>query len=330
MKKKIKVMHIILSKGFAGSEKYVIDLIKYQNKKNELGIIILKQNKKLKKSIKNSAEIYEIGNYFKKFNNKNIIKKFRPDIVHTHLGEAAKLVQKSSEYKTIATMHMNYKHKYYKDLDAIIVSNKTQFIEIKKKYKGKLFRSSLWVKLPKITASKNKLKKELNLSKKNFIFGSIGRFHLQKGFDILIQCFQELKLKNCTLILIGNGHEKYKFLETQNKNFKIIGHVENVSNYYNLFDVGLFFSRWETFGYSLIEAMHHKLPIISSIHVGNIDWLNRFKVSKVNLDNKKQLKASIKKLYKLKPTKQKYDLKMFDYKKNCDAITSIYRELLVK
>ena len=330
LKNKLKIMHVILSKGFAGSEKYVVDLACHQNENNQVHVIILKQNKELKNSLEKKLNIYQIGSFLKKYNIQKIINKIKPQIVHTHLGEAAKIVQKSKEYKTIATMHMNYKHKDYKNSDAIIVSNNTQYKEIRKKYYGKLFKSYLWVKLPKLEINKTKLRKNLNIPKKNFIFGSIGRFHPQKGFDILIKCFEEMNLENCTLILIGNGHEKYKFLETKNNNFKIIGQIKNVSNYYNLFDVGLFFSRWETFGYSLIEAMQYKLPIISSTHIGNKDWLNKFKISKVNINNQKQLIALIKKLYKLKPTKKNYDLKMFDYNKNCDAITSIYRELLVK
>ena len=328
--KKLKIIHVILSKGFAGSEKYVVDLTSYQNKNHLVYVIILNKNKKLKNSLENKSKIYEVGSFFKKYNIKKIINKIKPQIVHTHLGEAAKLVQKSSEYKTVATMHMNYKNKDYRNSDAIIVSNNTQYKEIKKKYSGELFKSYLWVKLPKPEINKKKLIKSLNLPKKNFIFGSIGRFHPQKGFDVLIECFKEMNLDDCTLILIGNGHEKYKFLETKNNNFKIIGHVKNVSNYFNLFDVGLFFSRWETFGYSLVEAMQFNLPIISSQHIGNKDWLNKFKIIKVNLNNKKQIKNSIKKLFKSRPMKKKYDLKMFDYKKNCDAITSIYKKLLVK
>jgi len=328
--KKLKIIHVILSKGFAGSEKYVVDLTSYQNKNHLVYVIILNKNKKLKNCLENKSKIYVVGSFFKKYNIKKIINKIKPQIVHTHLGEAAKLVQKSSEYKTVATMHMNYKNKDYRNSDAIIVSNNTQYKEIKKKYSGELFKSYLWVKLPKPEISKKKLIKSLNLPKKNFIFGSIGRFHPQKGFDVLIECFKEMNLDDCTLILIGNGHEKYKFLETKNNNFKIIGHVKNVSNYFNLFDVGLFFSRWETFGYSLVEAMQFNLPIISSQHIGNKDWLNKFKIIKVNLNNKKQIKNSIKKLFKSRPMKKKYDLKMFDYKKNCDAITSIYKKLLVK
>ena len=174
------------------------------------------------------------------------------------------------------------------------------------------------------------MKRKLNLPKKNFIFGSIGRYHPQKGFDILINCFQELNLKNCTLILIGNGHKEYLKLETSNNKFKIIGHVDNVSNYYNIFDICLFASRWETFGYSLVESMKFNKPIISSKHIGNKDWINKFQINKFDINKKNHLKSLIKKLYKSTSLKKKYDLGMFDYKKNCEAITSIYKKLLVQ
>ena len=74
--------------------------------------------------------------------------------------------------------------------------------------------------------------------------------------------------------------KKFKYFEENNKNIRILGHVENQSNYYNIFDICIFMSRWETFGYTLIEAMKFKIPIISSVHVGNKDWLKFFNVLK--------------------------------------------------
>ena len=330
IKKKLKILHIILSKGFAGSEKYVVDLVQFQKKKHFVSLISSKKNITLNKILKNKINVFGIGNLFRKLKIKKLIKNINPDIIHTHLGESARLINKSSNYKTISTMHMNYKNKDFKNMDGIIVSNKTQFNEIKKGFKGKIFKSHLWVNLPKISIAKSKMKKKLNLPKKNFIFGSIGRFHPQKGFDILINCFQELNLKNCTLILIGNGHKEYLKLETSNNKFKIIGHVDNVSNYYNIFDICLFASRWETFGYSLVESMKFNKPIISSKHIGNKDWINKFQINQFDINKKKHLKSLIKKLYKSTSLKKKYDLGMFDYKKNCEAITSIYKKLLVQ
>ena len=39
IKKKLKILHIILSKGFAGSEKYVVDLVQFQKKKHFVSLI---------------------------------------------------------------------------------------------------------------------------------------------------------------------------------------------------------------------------------------------------------------------------------------------------
>ena len=328
-KKKIIILHVILSKGYAGSEKYVLDLVRYQNKDHKVFLVILKSNGMFKRYIDDKIKTFEIGNFFKKYRVKNIIKKIKPNIVHTHLGEAAKSVNKSPDYKTISTMHINYRPDIYKNSDAIIVSNSSQFNQIKKNFNGKLFRSNLWVNLPKVSIVKSKLKKTLKVPANNFIFGSIGRFHPQKGFDIIIKTFKDLKLKNCTLILIGNGHKEFKNLEHKFNNFRVIGHVKNVSNYYNIFDAGIFMSRWETFGFSLVEAMKFRLPIISSKHIGNKDWIHKFNILKVDQGNKKQLKKHIKEIYKLKNSKKKYDLRIFDYKKNCEAITRIYRKILV-
>jgi glycosyltransferase involved in cell wall biosynthesis len=328
-KKKIIILHVILSKGYAGSEKYVLDLVRYQNKDHKVFLVILKSNRIFKRYIDDKIKTFEIGNFFKKYRVKNIIKKIKPNIVHTHLGEAAKSVNKSPDYKTISTMHINYRPDIYKNSDAIIVSNSSQFNQIKKNFNGKLFRSNLWVNLPKVSIVKSKLKKTLKVPANNFIFGSIGRFHPQKGFDIIIKTFKDLKLKNYTLILIGNGHKEFKNLEQKFNNFRVIGHVKNVSNYYNIFDAGIFMSRWETFGFSLVEAMKFRLPIISSKHIGNKDWIHKFNILKVDQGNKKQLKKHIKEIYKLKNSKKKYDLRIFDYKKNCEAITRIYRKILV-
>lgn len=329
-KRKLTIAHTILSSGFAGSEKYVVDLVRYQKKYHNVYAVISQKNKVLDNLLKKEVKVFKIRNFFKKYKINNLINSINPQIVHTHLGEATKIVQKSSNYKTICTMHMNYKKRDCKNSDAIIVSNNTQFKEIKKEFKGRLFKSYLWINLPKIDIEKSKLKKKLNIPKKNFIFGSIGRFHTQKGFDIIIKAFKELKLPNCKIILVGNGHEEYKALEKTNQNFKVIGHVKNVANYYNILDAGIFTSRWETFGYTLIEAMKFKLPIISSKHIGNKDWIDKFKIFKINYKNENLLKKYIIKLHNSKFSKKNYDLRMFDYKKNCAAITGIYRKILVK
>ena len=328
--KKITIIHVILSDGFAGSEKYVCDLLEFQKKYFNVYAVISNKNFIIKKFLDNKIRVFQINSFFQSIKIKKIINKFNPDIVHTHLGEAPKKVNNSLKYILISTLHMNYKKKNYQHTDALIVSNSSQQNALKKEgYKGKIFKMNLWVKLPRINIPKSMIKKNLKIPKNHKIIGSIGRFHPQKGFDLILKSFLVSKLKETSLVLIGNGHKKFKYFEENNKNIRILGHVENQSNYYNIFDICIFMSRWETFGYTLIEAMKFKIPIISSVHVGNKDWLKFFNVLKVANGKIINLSKFFKNNNYLNKKKINYDLKMFDYKQNCLLINSIYKKLLM-
>ena len=287
---KLNVLHIILSKGYSGSEKYACELANYQSKTMNTSIITLKKNYYLNNLISKNVNKWEILDFFKKYQINKLIKSIKPNIIHTHLGLASKLIKKSKDYKIITTLLMNYKSKYYKNCDAIITLNNSQKKEISKLFKGKIFKNYLWVNLNKVDKNKNKIRKELDIPKKNKIFGSMGRFHPQKGFDIIIEAFKRSAIKNTTLILVGNGHKDFRKKIKNSKNILLLGHVDNVSNYYNIFDLGIFASRWESFGYTLIEAMKFNLPLISAKHVGNLDWINKFNITKLHNNNVETLK----------------------------------------
>ena len=320
--KKIKIIHVLISKGFAGTEKYLCDLVDYQSKFFDVSVIILKKNIMLKKNINKNIKTFQVIDFFKKIQITEIISRNKPDIIHTHLNNSAKCVSKSNKFKIIATTHMNFKKSILKNCDALIVSNKTQFKEVAKSFKGAVFRSYLWARLKPITKNKLQLKNELKIPKKNIIFGSIGRFHPQKGFDLILKKFKEEDPKDSTLILIGNGHEEFKSKIKNYRNIILLGHINNVSNYYNLFDVAVFASRWETFGFTLVEAMQFQSPIISSIHIGNKDWIKKFKIKIFNFNQKKNIFSNI---YKIKT---KHDLSIFNYKNKCSEISHIYKNLL--
>ncbi|WP_415303794.1 glycosyltransferase [Candidatus Pelagibacter sp. Uisw_090] len=320
--KKIKIIHILISKGFAGSEKYLCDLIDYQSKFFDVSAIILKKNIMLKRYVNKNVKTFQVIDFFKKTQITKIISKNKPDIIHTHLSNAAKCVRKSNKFKIIATAHMSSKNSILKNCDALIVSNNTQFKEAAKSFKGALFKSYLWTRLKPITKSKLKIKSELKIPKNNIVFGSIGRFHPQKGFDLILKKFKQEAPKNSTLLLIGSGHEEFSKKIKNYKNIILLGHIDNIANYYNLLDVAVFASRWETFGFALVEAMQFELPIISSVHIGNKDWIKKFKIKRCNFNEKKKIFSNIDK------TKIKYDLSIFNYRNKCSEISNIYKSLL--
>ena len=315
----MKIIHIILSKGFSGSEKYVVDLINIQSLKHKCFLIINKKNNYYEKycQINKGIKIIKINNFLSFFFINLYLNIVRPQIVHTHLGDASKKVIKRKFFKLISTLHMNFKKKYYKNHDGLIVSNETKKIEINNKLKCEVKKIYLWPSSNDIENAKNisDLKKEYKIEKNDFIFGSIGRFHYQKGFDILQKVFKEISNKKIYLFLIGNDHDKFNHYKS--KNIITLPFQKNTAQFYKFFDCFIMSSRWETFGMTLIEAMQNKLPIITTVHEGNQDWIKNYNVDIFNINNHSELKNLIDKRFKLGKQKTNYDLTIFNKIDRC-------------
>ena len=100
---------------------------------------------------------------------------------------------------------------------------------------------------------------------------NVGRLHIQKGQEFLIESFSIAvkKNNNLQLIILGDGPLRNK-LETQvdnlnlNESIHFLGNQSNVFKYLNRADIFILSSLWEGFPGVLLEAMACKLPIISS------------------------------------------------------------------
>tara|TARA_E500000178_G_scaffold183480_1_gene181920 strand:- start:69 stop:737 length:669 start_codon:yes stop_codon:yes gene_type:complete len=222
---------------------------------------------------------------------------------------------------------MNFKEKYYKNHDGLIVSNETKKIEINNKLKYAVKKIYLWPSSNEIENAVNvsDLKKKYEIKKNDFIFGSIGRFHYQKGFDILQKVFKKINNKKIYLFLIGNDHDKFKHYKSAN--IITLPFQKNTTQFYKLFDCFIMSSRWETFGMTLLEAMQNKLPIITTIHEGNKDWIKNYNVDIFNINNHLELKNLVDKRFKLGKQKIDYDLTIFNKIERCREIEDFYKEI---
>lgn len=320
----MKIVHVILSKGFAGSERYVLDLINYQSKNNDCYLIKNSSNKSEQfiNNLNKKITVFNIRNYFKSYQIEKLINQISPNIIHTHLGGASRLIKKSNKYKLIATSLMNFKIKYYKNHDGIIVLNRTQEKAVRKIFKGKVKKLFLWTKLKKNKPKKYNLRKDLEIPKESYVFGSLGRYHPQKGFDILIKAFIKANLNNCYLVLAGQNSSSFsKFKST---NIKILDHQNELDKFFNTLNCFVMPSRWEGFGLVLLEAMKFNLPIISSLTEGNEEWISNFPVSTFNINDSKNLVELLKNEFKIKIKKKNYNLNYFNYEKNCKEVEKFY------
>lgn len=111
--------------------------------------------------------------------------------------------------------------------------------------------------------------KNLNIKPGAFIIGAVGRLVPQKDWNTFIRAANEVlkKKRNVVFIIVGGGvqynkleHLIYK-LGLQSKVI-LTGYQTDINKLFALFDVYVNTSLWEGLPYTLLEALHHKKPVV--------------------------------------------------------------------
>ena len=108
-------------------------------------------------------------------------------------------------------------------------------------------------------------KRSKKIFEKNII--CLGRFHKNKGIDILLKAMTYISSHD--LWVVGGGEEK-KFYDELISKYNLSDKVffyewtDNISKFLNVSDVLVCPSRHEPFGNVIVEAWAHKVPVIVS------------------------------------------------------------------
>lgn len=88
------------------------------------------------------------------------------------------------------------------------------------------------------------------------VFGLIGRFDVQKGFDIAIRAFREAAPVDATLLVVGEGPERtaLEALADGDLRIRFLGWAKRPEAAVAACDAVLMPSRWEAFGLAALEA----------------------------------------------------------------------------
>lgn len=121
---------------------------------------------------------------------------------------------------------------------------------------------------------KSKEKSDVILSKSDINFVSVGRLHIQKGYDILIEVVHDLNKsnflpKNFKLRIYGDGPEKFTLNSLIRKyhledKIYLLGKVMNPYKYVKNSDLFILPSRYEPFGLVIIESMTLGVPVLAT------------------------------------------------------------------
>lgn len=230
----------------------------------------------------------------------NKIKSWNLDIIHSQtefaIGTFARLIAKQYNIPLVHTYHTMYEDyihyitrgyfqksskklveyftKFYCDTTAteLIVPTTKTYKLFKDKYK---FERNIHIIPTGIEVERfykenqnekniNNLRKQLNLSKRDFVILFVGRLAEEKNVEFLIESQKKLveKHNNIKLLIVGDGPDKEKYEELSDKkglskNIIFTGKAawEDMPYYYHVANVFATASKTETQGLTVIEAM---------------------------------------------------------------------------
>ncbi len=316
--KKTKILHLITSLEVGGVQHGLLLGLPHIDKKRYEHAICSITNKmpmanEFKKKNINvfTLNINSKTDFLYSFRLRNIIKTYKPDIIHTYLIHAnilGRIIGKTSNIKVIicsertigqANWYERFLTKITNPLANIVeVNSKKGKYSINKNLKVpnekiKVIYSGIDMKKYQISKSKTEIKKSLNINGSKKIILCVGRLRKVKGINFGIETFCEIQktMKNTIFLIAGEGEEK-KQLEEQTKmlslgkQIKFLGARKDLPEIFSISDVIIMPSITEGFPRIAIESMAAGKPIVAN-NVGGTSEAIKHKYNGVLVPSKK-------------------------------------------
>lgn len=273
----------------------------------------------------------KINNLKAIYNLKKIIEREKFDIIHCHtpMGSvvtrlAAIKARKKYRTKVIYTAHGFHFFKgaplinwiiYYpvekicaRWTDCLITINKEDYELAKKKFKKVKnieYVHGVGIEESKFnddlnSAEKNKLKKELKVTDKDYLLLYVAEISNRKNQIMLINTIKELKDKNRNVVLILAGKDsmngecqKYAKNIGVEKNIRFLGYRNDINKLMKLVDLAVSCSKQEGLPVNIMEALCSGLRVVATECRGNKELINNKNGKLVEINNIKEMTNAI-------------------------------------
>ena len=295
----------------------------------------------------------------------DVVKENNIDVLHVHYAiphaYAAYMAKKMLEDQGIkipivTTLHgtditLVGSHPFYKTAVSFSINNSDCITAVSKSLKNdtiELFDIEKRIEVVNNFIDTEKFVVKKNLGERNLlakedekIVAHISNFRPLKRIMDVIYVFEQITVKiKAKLIMIGEGPEKAKaqrYCVKNNLSDKVL-FLGNTSEVYDILyfsDLFLLLSEKESFGLSALEAMIHKVPVIST-NVGGLPEVNKnkysgflFDIGEINKMAKKSIEIlSNNQLLKKYKNQAFENAKRFDIKKIIKEYESVYKKAI--
>ena len=310
---KIRVLHLIASRGIGGAERVLLTLSKnIDRKKFDLILGIFVDQRESKDLFWNEAKELELPlepikyrnpyNFLQILQLYRILKKHHPDIIHTHgykTNILGFLAAKAFEIPIITTVHGLHQIeinslvwlslKLLKHFDRIMVVSdqiKRELETLKvPSNKIKTIRNAPPNKTDGNSINPSTFREEIGVPPNAKLIGFVGRLEPVKGCSLFIRTIPKVteSFPDSYFVVVGDGTEK-KSLESLTRELRIgskvffCGFRDDPTNVFQSLDLYVLSSLNEGIPLAMLEAMSQGVPVVAT-RVGGIPEVIKDKVN---------------------------------------------------
>jgi glycosyltransferase involved in cell wall biosynthesis len=332
----MRILHAILSSGFAGTERATAEMCNALCKSHEVMLVLRKAHRgpggaSIVDHLAPRVQVREVGNWFPGPGLARAVREFSPEVIHTHLRKSTRLVARlRPSCATIATLHMWVNGPHFLQMDGLIVIAQWQKRDLAG-YRGRVFdiNESL-VPHPRLTPERiAALRTEAGAGPDDFLIGGVGRLARSKGFDVLLSAFREAALPGARLALVGEGRERPALEElARGLPVRFLGFRSDAKDFYQAFDLFVSPSRSEPLGRVLFEALDAGTPVLATRTQGPSEILARYPGTLVPTEDTAAMAAALRTLVAERPSRLQHDLSAYHLPAVVAGTVDAYRELI--
>jgi glycosyltransferase involved in cell wall biosynthesis len=334
---RLRVLHVILSRGFAGSERaaaeacaalagrHDVALVVRSDHRDHLGVSLLDQ-------LEPGIQVFEVPPYWRTQSRlTRIVEQWRPDIIHTHLRRGTRYISRMRHAaRHVSTLHLHLNGPHYLRTDALFCISDWQLATVPTTYAGQvhLVPNSL-VPHPRLGSERiRQVRAELGVGDDDFLIGTVGRLVQRKGFDVLLRAFAAAQLPHARLVLVGDGSERRSLEQLATDGVHFTGYRRDVKDLYQAFDLFVCPSRYEPFGRVITEALDSGVPVVAADAEGPRDIAQRYPIELVQIDDVPQLVSALQRHHAAGRRRIECDLAEFSLERTGAQMEVAYRQVL--
>lgn len=272
----MRIVHLLLTSRFAGSERYAIELAAGQAEAGHEVTLLLRRAALAERPdapgrhLPPGLAVRAVPDWLPGWHARRWLRRHRPEVVHAHLSAACKALRGVAGPLRVATLHIAYKPQQHAHLDGLVALTPAQQAGLPAAFAGRSVQIDNWTRaMPAPAAARERLRASLGLGEGVRLLGTLGRVEASKGHDLLLEAFAAAGFgEDVQLVVVGTGSALPALRRRAPAGVHCVGFSNEPSGWLAAMDGFVSAARSEPFGLVFLEAMAAGLPILATATEG--------------------------------------------------------------